>query len=185
VRPEHSEVPTLFITGAPGSGKTALAKEVSELLWRVDEPHAVVDLDELCRGVLPGGTADFNRTLAFENLAAVWTNFYAAGVRRLVLARVIQSAADLDLFAEAIPGCNLAVCRVSAERSTIIDRIQRREPGLAAAFLESVSRDLDDEIARLDLPGLVVENGDSSITDLALDVLERIDWPRPSRDLLG
>jgi Cdc6-like AAA superfamily ATPase len=30
-------VPTLFITGAPGSGKTAFAKEVSELLWQVDE----------------------------------------------------------------------------------------------------------------------------------------------------
>jgi adenylylsulfate kinase-like enzyme len=56
---EREGVPTLFITGAPGSGKTALAKEVSELLWRMREPHAVVDVDELSRGVLPGGTSDF------------------------------------------------------------------------------------------------------------------------------
>ena len=132
------EVPTLFITGAPGSGKTALAKEVSELLWRVDEPHAVVDVDELCRGVLPEGTTDFNRALAVENLAAVWANFERAGVRRLVLARVIQSAEDLDLFAQAIPGCDLAVCRVTAPRSTIVDRIRRREAGSAASFLERV-----------------------------------------------
>ncbi len=182
VQAETNAVPTLFITGAPGSGKTALAKEVSELLWRVHEPHAVVDVDELCRGVLPEGTSDFNRALAVENLAAVWANFERAGVRRLVLARVIQSAEDLDRFAQAIPGCDLAVCRVTAPRSTIVDRIRRREAGSAASFLERVSRELDGEIARLDLPGFVVENGDArSIGDLALEVLERIDWPRPMR----
>jgi dephospho-CoA kinase len=175
-------VPTLFITGAPGSGKTALAKEVSELLWQVDEPHAVIDLDELCRGVLPGGTTDFNRALAVENLAAVWANFERVGVRRLVLARVIQSADDLDSFAQAIPHCDLAVCRVTAPRSTIVDRIRRREVGSAAPFLERVSCELDDEVPRLDLPGFVVENRESrSITELAFEVLERINWPRPSR----
>ena len=183
VQAETNAVPTLFITGAPGSGKTTLAKEVSELLWRVHEPHAVVDFDELCRGVLPEGTSDFNRALAVENLAAVWANFERAGVRRLVLARVIQSAEDLDRFAQAIPGCDLAVCRVTAPCSTIVDRIRRREAGSAASFLE---RRLDassiGEIARLDLPGFVVENGDArSIGDLALGVLERIDWPRPMR----
>ena len=136
----------------------------------------------LRRGVLPGGTSDFNRALAVENLAAVWANFERAGVRRLVLARVIQSADDLDLFAQAIPDCDLAVCRVTAPRSTIVDRIRRREAGSAASFLERVSRELDDEVARLDLPGFVVENGDArSISDLALEVLERIDWPRPLR----
>jgi dephospho-CoA kinase len=175
-------VPTLFITGAPGSGKTALAKEVSELLGQVDEPHAVIDRDELCRGVLPGGTTDFNRALAVENLAAVWANFERAGVRRLVLARVIQLADDLRFFAQAIPDCDLAVCRVTAPRSTIVDRIRRREAGSAASFLERVSRELDDEVARLDLPGFVVENGESrSVTQLALEVLDRINWPGPSR----
>ena len=102
----------------PVPGKTALAKEVSELLWQVDEPHAVIDVNELCRGVLPAGTTDFNRSLAVENLAAVWANFERAGVRRLVLARAIQSADDLDYFAQAISGCTLAACRVTAPRST-------------------------------------------------------------------
>ena len=169
VQAETNAVPTLFITGAQGPGRP-LAKEVSELLWRVHEPHAVVDVDELCRGVLPEGTSDFNRALAVENLAAVWTNFERAGVRRLVLARVIQSTEDLDRFAQAIPGCDLAVCRVTAPRSTIVDRIRRREAGSAASFLERVSRELDGEIARLDLPGFVVENGDArSIGDLAVE----------------
>ena len=62
-RSEHSlrdatttPVEVLFLTGQPGSGKTALAKELSELLWQCREPHAVIDLDELCRGVLPTPT---------------------------------------------------------------------------------------------------------------------------------
>ena len=159
---------------------------MSELLWRVHEPHAVVDVDELCRGVLPGGTSDFNRSLAVRNLAAVWANFAAAGVRRLILVRVIQSRDDLDLYVQAIPGCDLVVCRVTADRATITRRIREREPGLARPFLTRVSEELDDSIAALDVPGFVVENWDGrSITDLAFEVLEQIDWPRPSSDLLG
>lgn len=139
--------------------------------------------EECCQG--PGETSDFNRSLAVKNLAAVWTNFSAVGVRRLILARVIQSADDLDLFAQAIPGCDLVVCRVTVERSTMLRRIREREPGLARAFLTRTSTELDDAIGGLDLPGFVVENGDNrSITDLAFEVLDEIDWPRPSRDLL-
>jgi hypothetical protein len=116
----------------------------------------------------------------------VWTNFSAAGVRRLILARAIQSSDDLDLFAQAIPGCDLAVCRISVDHATIVRRICEREPGLARAFLTRISNELDYAIAEFDLPGFKVQNGDGrSITDLAFEVLDQIDWPRPSRDLLG
>jgi adenylylsulfate kinase-like enzyme len=42
---DDSRVDVLFLTGQPGAGKSAVAKELSELLWRVREPHAVIDLD--------------------------------------------------------------------------------------------------------------------------------------------
>lgn len=38
-------VPTLFVTGAPGAGKTALLREVSEILSRAEEPHAYLDFN--------------------------------------------------------------------------------------------------------------------------------------------
>ena len=86
----------------------------------------------LCRGVLPGGTTDFNRALAVENLAAGRRTSSVPG-RRLVLARVIQSAEDLDFLAQAFPGGTLAVCRVTAPRSTIVDRIRRRGGGVGCS----------------------------------------------------
>ncbi len=175
-------VAALFITGAPGSGKTALAKEISELLWQVNEPHAVIDIDELCRGVLPHANADFNRDLAARNLAAVWANFAAEGVRRVVLARIVQAAEDIAHFENAIPGCSLAVCRVNADPSTIEARLHQREPGSARDFLSRVTHDLADTITNLDLACIDVLNGRStSIVRLAFEVLERADWPRPGR----
>jgi Cdc6-like AAA superfamily ATPase len=37
-------LPTLLLTGAPGSGKTAIAKEIGERLRRASVRYAVVDL---------------------------------------------------------------------------------------------------------------------------------------------
>ena len=42
-------IPVLLLTGAPGAGKTALAKEIGEQLFHAAVPHAVIDLDELAR----------------------------------------------------------------------------------------------------------------------------------------
>jgi chloramphenicol 3-O-phosphotransferase len=173
-------VSTLFITGAPGSGKTALAKEISELLWRVNEPHAVIDIDELARAVLPETTSNFYLDLAAENLAAVWANYAALGVRRVVLARIIQTAEDLDWFGRAIPGCDMHVCVVRSEPEVIDARLTRREPGLARAFLRQVAAEMDVTLSGLGPDALVVDNcAETRITELAMDVLARLDWPRP------
>ena len=182
MNPGEEPIPTLFITGAPGNGKTALARELSEILWRVREPHAVIDLDELARGVLAERSLDFNLTLALENLAAVWANFYRHGVRRAVLARVILSESDVTRLAAAIPSCDMTVCRVVADDVVANRRIRERDPGLGADFLAAVGPEISDQLGELDLPGFTVQNNAStSITDLALEVLERANWPRPHR----
>jgi hypothetical protein len=109
-------VEAVLITGPPGSGKTAIAKEMSESLWRSSEPHAVIELDELCCGVLPAATADFNHQLAVDNLRAVWANFAALGVRRLVLTRIVQTDNEIDRYAQAVPGIKLSICPRRTQR---------------------------------------------------------------------
>jgi hypothetical protein len=174
----RERVPTLLVTGAPGAGKTAVAREMSEMLSRVGEPHALIDLDELTRGTLAEPSLDFNLSLAVENLAAVWENFRKRGVRRALLARVILSLDEVHRFASAIPGSDVTVCRVAADADVEDRRIRERDPGISASFLSELAPDVEEQMAGLRLPGFTVHNGpDTSITELARAVLQRARWP--------
>ncbi len=85
---ERAVVPALLVTGAPGVGKTVVAREIRELLRLAGAPHAVIDLDELGRDAgLPGVTDDDPHTLIVRNLTMVWPNYQALVVQRLVLGR--------------------------------------------------------------------------------------------------
>jgi hypothetical protein len=175
-------VPGLFVTGAPGSGKTALAKEIGELLWRSKQPHAVIDLDELCRGLFPDDSAPgLHVGLAAENLASLWSSFRRRGAQRLIVARIIESVNELAAVEAAVPDCDLVVCRLVVEPAMLEQRLRRREPGSSAAFLTSVSPRIASTIGQLDLPGVSISNdGATSITDLATIVLDRLHWPHPT-----
>jgi hypothetical protein len=159
---------------------------MSEILALVPEPHAFIDLDELARGVVPDQSLDFNLDLAVDNLAAVWDNFHDRGVRRAILARVVQSERDIDRLARAIPGCDLTICRVVADGALANDRIRERDPGLEAAFVTEVAPEVSDQMEELDLPGFTVDNNSGTpITELAFEVLRRTGWPRPPRSDLS
>ena len=155
-----------------------MAHEISELLSRIGEPHAVIDVDELARGVLPTGSDDFNLALAATNLAAVWENFRAVGVRRLVLARIVQGPEELQRLCDALPDCDITVCRVTATRQEIRERIARREAGSAREFLLDVSERVNAALDDARLPGFVVDNNASSqLTQVAQQILDRLGWP--------
>jgi hypothetical protein len=149
------------------------------VLWRAREPHAVVDLDELCRGLLLGDTAPgFHAGLATENLASVWSSFRRRGARRLVVARIVESVDELAVVGAAVPDCEMVVCRLLVEPETLQRRLRQREAGSSIEFLSSVTERLAATISQLELPGFTVRNSDrESITELALDVVGRLRWP--------
>ena len=171
-----SPVSVLLITGTVGAGKTALAREVAELLRRSEVAGGMIDLDALSYAC-PGPVEDrFNSELVLRNLEVLWPNYAARGVDHLVLARYVGAASEVDGYREAIPWSTLTVCRVTAPAKTVRERLRRREVGMERDFLVGLSQTLAAEMdGRAE--DFVVDNGpDRSITDVAREVVTRMGW---------
>jgi hypothetical protein len=171
-------LPTVLLIGAPGVGKTTVAKEMGELLLRAGARYAVIDLDALGEVSPACREGTFNSPLVARNLAAIWPNFRDHGVDRLVLARVIGSKEEVVAYRRAVPEAQMTVCRITAPAATAAERLAGIETGVKRDFLLRVTSGLDDRLSHLGAEDFTVENGaDSSVTDVALEVLRRLGWP--------
>lgn len=169
-------VPVLIITGPPGVGKTTVAAEVSELLDSAGVAHAFVDIDSL-RWCYPRPPGDrFRNALAMKNLAAVWTNFQAAGAGRLVLADVLESRDDLERYRAAVPGAEIVVIRLQASLRTLERRLAQREVG---AGLERHLRRAAELVALMEqrrVEDILIDTDNQPVTAVARDVLAQSGW---------
>ena len=164
-------VELLLITGSPGVGKSSAAELLSDLLAEAGVAHAVVDLDELDRrGALPGPD------LHFENLAAVCRNYAAAGVRRLVLAWTLDSAAELARLSGAVPGAWITVCRLRADPATVVARVARRETPSMREQLQAFALKYASRMER-ERPGdIVLETQGRHLSEVALELGRVSGW---------
>jgi hypothetical protein len=168
-------VPTLLITGTVGVGKSAVAAEVNEALADLRIPNAAVDLDALI-WQWPS-TSDWNDDLMFENLAALWPNYAHHGATHLVLARVLESPAELTRYTTAVPGAEITVCRLVAPEALRFNRLlERMPPGPSRDWHLSRTVELDAILDKLSCVDFTIENGDRTLRDVALDVLVHAEW---------
>src|SRR6202166_1950037 len=112
----------LLITGSMGSGKTTVLSEASDILTSRNIPHASIDLDALGTAHLPPPLQ--NNDLMYRNLQSVWENYAQVGVTRLLLARAIESRAELQQCRNAVSGVEIVICRLAASIKTMQDRVQ-------------------------------------------------------------
>lgn len=173
-------VPVLLITGPVGVGKTTVAGEVSALLARAGVAHALVDIDGLSECYPPPPGDPFNEELALRNLAAVWVNYRATGAERLVLARVLESRAELERYRAAVPGAAIQVVRLRASVDTLTGRVQRREVGAGLAWHVARAAELAAQMDRDQVEDVVIETDGRPVAAVARDVLARTGWPVPS-----
>jgi hypothetical protein len=174
-------IPVLLITGAPGAGKTALAKEIGEQLFHAAVPHAVIDLDELAR-IRPAEPDKRAWTdLTAKNLRAIWPNYRDLGIDRLVLAGLVTSPETIETYTQAIPGADPTVCRVHAPFDTLDARLRHREPGTVRSFLLDAAPRLHQHLASQAFEDITIENHPGrDISEAARTVLDRLGWPIPT-----
>lgn len=171
-----ARIPVLLITGPVGVGKTTIASVVSALLEEAAMPHAFVDMDQL-RCAYPRPPDDrFNVALGLRNLGGVWVNYHAAGVRRLVLADVLEARADLLGYEAAVPGADILVVRLRASVASLAVRVQRREVGQGLDWHVRRSAELAAQMERERVEDIVVETDGRGVPELAQEVLDRSGW---------
>jgi shikimate kinase len=168
-------IPTVIITGPVGVGKTTVATAVADLLDAHGIPCALVDMDML-RSCFPRPMDDpFHAALGYRNLAAIWTNFRAAGAERLILADVVESS-DLSSYRRAVAGADFTVVRLAASAETIAQRLHGRESGTSLAWHLDRAEALASLMEDRGIGSLVIDENHQSPADLAAVILTRIGW---------
>ncbi len=133
----------VLLTGVYGSGKSSVAAEISYLLERRRQPHALLDLDYFGWG---GGNFDDHAAgfgLMLRNLLAVASNYRDAGISVFVLAYFVRNHDALRAVREAT-GVPLRVVRLSVplpviERRLSADMTSGRADDLREAALSIAS----------------------------------------------
>ncbi len=167
----------LLINGTVGAGKTSVADAIGGLLAGAGVAHAVIDLDWL-RRYWPAPLEDpFHTALTLRNLSALAGNFRAAGARRLVLAGVVETAAERCGF-EAAVGGELTLCRLTVDLDVVRQRLVRRhehDAGLDWHLARCAELDAILDAAAVD--DVRVPATGRPIAEVAADVLTAVGWP--------
>jgi hypothetical protein len=164
---------SVLLTGVYGSGKSSVAQEIAYLLEQAGEPYALLDLDYLSWA---GSGTDDRATefgLMLQNLAAVTSNYWRAGIRLFVLAYFVRSPGEVRGVQEAV-GLPLRVVRLTVP----LPGIERRLASDVTSGRRDDLREAASSIATAEGAGIedVVISNDRPIGVVARDVLTFLEW---------
>jgi hypothetical protein len=116
-----------------------------------------------------------NNDVMYRNLQAVWQNYAALGVDRLLLARSIENQPALE---RCMRGCSerTFVYRLTASMATMQQRVASREMGVDRdKYIEHVIT-WNDALDHARLENFVATNEDKPLTEVVKEVLKRAHW---------
>lgn len=127
----------------------------------------------------PAPTDDpFHSALALQNLASLSTNFFRAGVERLVIAGVVETPSEMDGCAEAV-GVPLVTCRLRADADVLDDRLRARHvDDEELRWHLARAPELDQVLDAASLEQFCVDVSRTTPSEAAYAVVELIGWTR-------
>jgi predicted kinase len=167
-------VQLLVITGSMGAGKSAVLAEASDILKLRDIAHAAIDVDSLFLGHVP--SVANNDDLMYANLRSVCRNYAAMGAQRFILARALETRAQLELCREITSATATTVCRLTASLETLRHRVKARESGVLQQEFVARVAELKSILDRARLEHFTVTNEDRPLNEVALEVLLKAGW---------
>ena len=164
----------LVITGTMGAGKSTVLAEASDILSLRQIPHAALDLDALGVAYLPSG--DGSDGVMYANLESVCNNYVTRGVTRLLLARAMETRAELELCRGAAAAKNAIVCRLTASMETMQERVKKRELGIMQGEFVARVKKLNGILDGAGLENFSIVNENRSLSEVARELLVKAGW---------
>jgi hypothetical protein len=163
----------VLITGAYGTGKSAVIEELAGILEASGVAFAMLDLDYLWWFAVNDLDGASHKDLLWANLSALVANYSYAGVDHFLLAWAVEDKEDLDALGRtmAMPmsvvtlSVPLEVIRHRLSTSPTTDR-QKDLQNSEQWFVENTGEDLN---------GFVVDN-DRNLRVVANEILDLIGW---------
>ncbi|WP_345447811.1 AAA family ATPase [Arthrobacter gyeryongensis] len=172
------DLESVFLNGTVGAGKTTTGEALHWLLADDGISNAVIDLDELRRSWPAPATDRFNHELELRNLQAVAGNYRDVGVRRFIVAGVIEQPSEVDRYRAALGGGKLTVIRLDASIEAIHERLRNRHEPNSHELTWHLDRsvELDEILSETRLETHVVATGPRTPQQVAEAVRALIGW---------
>jgi hypothetical protein len=167
-------IPVVVISGLVGIGKSTTGRLAAHVLRERDIPYALVDYEWLAESWPRPADDPWNGRVAYLNLAAMWRNFSASGVDRLIICQTIEQRPSMAGITDAVPNAECTLVWLSAPLDTVFARIRSRQSDpdwyLAAA------KHMAEKIDPSQVADLVVDTAARPPLEVAEDILRQVGW---------
>ena len=167
------EPQAVVVTGVYGVGKTTVVEEMAEQLEDTGLTFGAIDLDWLWWFNVPNLDDRAVDAIGLANLAAVASNYLAAGVSHLMLAGAVADDTDLAELGRAIR-CPLRVVRLTLSYPEIENRLAGAVTTGRQVDLRQTNDWIKEEYGS-GIGDLVISN-DRPVQAVAREILDWLGW---------
>lgn len=173
---DETAIPLVILSGPVGVGKTSVGHEVSAQLEDNSVPHTFIDLDGLAQTYPRPADDQFGNALALKNLKTVWANARDAGALNLVIARVVETAADVDAIAQVVPDAQTVVFQLSAGDEVLVERVGGRELGSGHDWHVNRAIELAQSLSATGPCDYSIATDGRTVAEIAGEIISMVDW---------